>query len=197
MSARYLNRNRTVIWFKDGVEIKHDKRIKSSSEGTVHTLTIRKTEGKDAGEYTAKIGEEVTKAKLVVEEAVANFTSPLTDGSVVAGETAVLSCDVSKPNCKVSWYKNGTEIKPSDTVQLETNGTTQTLTIRNVNTMDAGDYTCRLGDEETKAKLTVLGKLRKRKNKSVALPKNDDIENRYRILCNTLQQKPWNICFKF
>ena len=156
--------NRTVIWLKGGAEIKDDKRVKSTSEGTVHTLTIRKTESKDAGEYTAKIGEEMTKARLLVEEAVANFTAPLTDVPVAAMQNAVLSCEVSKPNCKVSWYKDGTQIKPSDTVLPETNGTNQTLIIKNVNTMDAGEYTCRIGDEQTKAKLTVLGKFRKRKN---------------------------------
>ena len=150
--------NRTVIWFKDGEEIKDDKRRKSTSDGSVHALTIRKTEGKDAGEYTAKIGEKVTKAKLVVEEAVANFRAPLTDASVAVMQTAVLSCEVSKPNCKVSWYKNGTEIKPSDTVLPETNGTNQTLTIKNVNKMDAGEYTCRIGNEETRANLTIVGK---------------------------------------
>ena len=150
--------NRSVIWFKDGEEIKDDKRRKSTSDGSVHTLTIRKTEGQDAGEYTAKIGEEVTKANLVVEEAVANFRAPLTDASVAVKQTAVLSCEVSKPNCKVSWYKNGTEIKPSDTLLPETNGTNQTLTIKNVNKMDAGEYTCCIGDEETKANLTIVGK---------------------------------------
>ena len=173
--------NRTVVWFKDGVEIKDDKRRKSSSEGAVHTLTIRKTEGKDAGEYTAKIGEEITKAELVVKAAVANFQAPLTDVSVAVMQTAVLSCEVSKPNCKVSWYKNGTEIKRSDAVLPETNDPKQTLTIKNVNKMDAGEYTCRIGDEETQAKLTVLGKFWKSVNISVfALPQKEVIATDHR-----------------
>ena len=113
---------------------------------------------KDAGEYFAKIGEEVTKAKLVVEEALATFTSPLTDVSVSTSQNLVLSCELSKPNRKVSWYKNGAEIKASERIVVETNGTKQILTIKNCTKKDAGQFTCRIGKEETEAKVTVAGK---------------------------------------
>ena len=153
--------NRCVAWYKDGVEIKDDdKRTKRSSAGSVHSLTIRKTCMEDAGEYSARIGEEVTKAKLVVEQAVATIKSPLADVSVPLSQNVVLSCELSKPNRKVSWYKNGTEIKPSDRIVVETSGTKQTLTVKKCTKHDAGEFTCRIGEEETKAKVTIAGKLK-------------------------------------
>ena len=149
-----------MIWYKDGVEIKDDKRRKQTSDGTVHMLTIRKSDPNDAGEYSAKIGEEITKAKLIVEGAIATITCPLTDVSANAKEDVTMSCELSKPNRKVTWYQDGTEIKPNEKFILQTDGTKQKMTIKNVNESDTGEYICRLGEEETNAMVTIGGKLR-------------------------------------
>ena len=58
-----------VKWFKNGKEIKPDKKIGiiPKVEGTKHTLTIPKTLKDDTAEYSVICGDQETKGKLTVE----------------------------------------------------------------------------------------------------------------------------------
>ena len=58
-----------VKWFKNGKEIKPDKKrgIIPKVEGTKHTLIIPKTVTDDTAEYSVKCGDQETKGKLTVE----------------------------------------------------------------------------------------------------------------------------------
>ena len=57
-----------VQWFKNGKKItKPSKRIQLRDDGPEHTLVIDKSELDDGAEYTAKIGDESTTGKLIVE----------------------------------------------------------------------------------------------------------------------------------
>ncbi len=150
--------DRTVTWYKDGKQLPEDRRVKSSASGAVHTLTIRKTNVGDAGEYSAVIGGEKTKAQLVVKETEANITKPLKDVSVRASEDLTLVCELSKPNRKVTWLKNGKEVVPGDGVEVKTEGTKQILTVKKVDNKGAGEYSCRCGEEITSGEVAVLGK---------------------------------------
>ena len=110
-----------------------------------------------------KIGEEIRRAKLIVEETKSTFTNPLKNVSTSLMEHATLSCDLSKPDRKVTWYKYGTEITASEKFDLQAHGTEQKLTVKNANENNTGQYTCRLGGEETSAKSSDVGKSRKKR----------------------------------
>ena len=58
-----------VKWFKDGKEIKPDRKrgILSKTEGRKQSLIIPKTEMDDAAQYSVKCGQEETKGKLSVK----------------------------------------------------------------------------------------------------------------------------------
>ena len=57
-----------VQWFKNGKKItKPDKRIQLKDDGAQHTLTIDKSVLDDGAEYSAKIGDQSTVGKLIVE----------------------------------------------------------------------------------------------------------------------------------
>ncbi len=58
-----------VKWLKDGKEVKpaRKKGITTKTDGRRHSLTIPRPVSDDSAEYTAKCGEEETKAKLTVE----------------------------------------------------------------------------------------------------------------------------------
>ena len=58
-----------VKWFKNGKEIKPDKKreIIPKVDGTKYTLTIPKTLKDDTAEYSVKCGDQETKGKLTVE----------------------------------------------------------------------------------------------------------------------------------
>ena len=61
--------NKAVKWFKNGTEIKPDKKrgIEPKMDKTKHTLTIPKSIVEDSAEYTVKLGKVETKGKLTVE----------------------------------------------------------------------------------------------------------------------------------
>ena len=92
-------------------------------------------------------------------ETKATFTVPLKDVTVPEEESVTLECELSKPDQKVKWLKNGKEIKPDRKrgVLPKVEGTKHTLTIPKTLKDDTAEYTVKIGDEETKGKLTVEG----------------------------------------
>ena len=92
-------------------------------------------------------------------ETKATFTVPLKDVTVPEEESVTLECELSKPDQKVKWLKNGKEIKPDKKrgVLPKVEGTKHTLTIPKTLKDDTAEYAVKIGDEETKGKLTVEG----------------------------------------
>ena len=73
-----------------------------------------------------------------------------------------MRCKVDNPEAKVKWFKDGKEIKPSDTRFLMTNDNGDCkLTLKQCELEDAGRYTCKIeefgkeGDSECTCDLTV------------------------------------------
>ena len=75
-----------------------------------------------------------------------------------------LECKLSKPNKPVIWTKDSNihpvvkEIVPSEDCELVVDGPWHRLILRNVPLDAEGEYTCKCGDEETKAMLWVEGR---------------------------------------
>ncbi len=71
-----------------------------------------------------------------------------------------LECELSKPDQKVKWFKNGKEIKPDRKrgIVPKVEGTKHTLTIPKSLSEDTAEYAVKLGDKETKGNLTVEGR---------------------------------------
>ncbi len=55
-----------VQWLGDGKPLRHGVKYKISTDETSYTLTLPKPTVEDSAEYTAKVGDVATKAKLVV-----------------------------------------------------------------------------------------------------------------------------------
>ncbi len=88
------------------------------------------------------------------------FTVPLTDVTVKEEETVTLQCELSKPNQKVKWFKNGKEIKPDKKrgIEPKVDGVKHILNIPKSLVDDTAEYTVKIADQETKGKVTVEGK---------------------------------------
>lgn len=79
--------------------------------------------------------------------------------SVVAGEDAVFSCEVTQTSASVKWAKDGKAIKKSQKYSLSQEEKVMTLTVHSVSANDSGEYSCEVvGGATTKAKLEVQGK---------------------------------------
>ncbi len=87
------------------------------------------------------------------------FTSPLKDQTVPEEQSVTLECELSKPDQKVQWLKNGKELKPDRKrgVLPKVEGTKHILTIAKALLEDTSEYTVKLKDQTTKGKLTVEG----------------------------------------
>ena len=90
------------------------------------------------------------------------FTTLLKDVTVPEEQSVTLECELSKPDQKVKWLKNGKEIKPDRKREIhpKVEGTKHSLTIPKTEKDDTAEYSVKIGDEETKGKLTVEGRLR-------------------------------------
>lgn len=77
--------------------------------------------------------------------------------SVVEQEELVLSCEVSVLDGAVQWYKDGSEIQPSDTITVQADGAKRSLIISLTKLSDMGTYSCRAGDNVLMFKVNVRG----------------------------------------
>lgn len=77
--------------------------------------------------------------------------------SVVEQEQLVLSCEVSRADGVVQWYKDGTEMQQSHNATIQAKGTKRRLTIQSAQLSDTGTYTCRAGDTVLMFKVNIRG----------------------------------------
>ncbi len=87
------------------------------------------------------------------------FTIPLKDMTVPTDQVVILECELSKPNQKVKWFKDGKEIKPDRKrgIEPKVEGKKHILKIPTAVTEDTAEYTVKFKELETKGKLTVKG----------------------------------------
>lgn len=88
------------------------------------------------------------------------FNEELKNVESEEGGTAVLRCEISKPDAPVEWRKGGVVIQPSDKYEMKLKGRIAELIIHGVEPDDCGDYTCSTGYEITTASVYVQGKVK-------------------------------------
>ncbi|XP_016314282.1 obscurin-like [Sinocyclocheilus anshuiensis] len=147
-----------VKWFKDGKQLSSSKTVHIESKGKIRQLLLENVEKKDAGEYTCEVGNEKLPFKIQVTELKAAFTnkdSYQREVKVSASQKATLSCEVSDLKTEVKWFKDGKQMSSSKTVHMESKGKIRQLLLENVQTKDAGEYTCEVGNEKLPFKIQV------------------------------------------
>lgn len=77
-----------------------------------------------------------------------------------SGQDISLSCELSKPDVNIRWYKDGKAIRKSQKYDLQQEGTRAILIIHDSTVKDSGEYTCETEDSKTKARVTVQGELK-------------------------------------
>ena len=88
-----------------------------------------------------------------------SFTVLLQDVTVEKEEQVTLQCELSKPNQKVTWLKNGKALsfKEKNRYKISADGTKHTLIIPKADAEDATEFTCSLNGLKTQGKVTVKG----------------------------------------
>lgn len=170
-----------IKWYKNGKEIQFDDRTVLTIDGKRQTVTIKKSRPADEAEYSLKVGEQTSKAKLTVEEPLVEFTLRLPDVTLATKNTdAEFTVKLSKPDVEVTWYKKGQPIKPNKKHEVFVEGTIRRLVIHDAQDEDAGEISCTAANvttstnlcvEEVKTPPTILSD----KNQTIKVKENDDV----------------------
>ncbi|XP_010078143.1 PREDICTED: obscurin, partial [Pterocles gutturalis] len=145
-------------WTLKGSKVESGGRFKASNVGRKYTLSIKNVTPDDAGEVIFTARGLTSKASLVVKEKPTEITKQLEDKTSAAGQDISLSCEFSKPDVSVRWYKDGKAIRKSQKYDLHQEGTRAILTIHDSTVKDSGEYTCETEVSKTKARITVQEK---------------------------------------
>ena len=93
-----------------------------------------------------------------IAEVAIEVTIPLSDIETVEHKTVTFECELNKPNKEVTWYKDGTALSVADAhYKITTEDFKYTLTVVDCNLDDGAEYTMKIGDVSTSAKLIVEG----------------------------------------
>ncbi|XP_063991062.1 obscurin isoform X5 [Diachasmimorpha longicaudata] len=157
-----------VVWLKDDVVIKEDRRITIVDDGETRVLKINECVGTDAGVYKAKVSNKdgTTVDQVGVEVKCApSFKKSMTDVITKVGATsAEFVVEVAGyPRPKVQWYINKTEITESKKeFTTSSEGDVHKLVIKDIKEERSGCYTCKLtnqyGSESSSGQLIVYCK---------------------------------------
>uniref|UniRef100_A0A803VK92 Obscurin, cytoskeletal calmodulin and titin-interacting RhoGEF n=1 Tax=Ficedula albicollis TaxID=59894 RepID=A0A803VK92_FICAL len=150
-----LSKPAPVEWKKGNVVLKPSEKYKVEQEGPFVELTIRDLDLADAGDYSCVCGDRQTTAALAVNVLPALFTKGLMDKEATEGKSVSLHCELNKAAANVDWKKGFKTLKPSDKYKMKREGVVAELIIQNLDTADAGNYSCVCGDQQTMAVLTV------------------------------------------
>lgn len=81
---------------------------------------------------------------------------PLKDVKVCKlGEPATFECEVTKPDTRAQWLKDGFDLHPSPKYDIGVTGRNYRLTVRDVDDRDAGDYAIVVKGHRSEARLDV------------------------------------------
>uniref|UniRef100_S4RZ46 Ig-like domain-containing protein n=1 Tax=Petromyzon marinus TaxID=7757 RepID=S4RZ46_PETMA len=145
-----------VAWRKDGRELEAGGRVAAGRDGNLVTLIVRAARPQDSGVYSCEAGAASSSATVHVRELPLQILEPLIDQEATEGESARLSCRLSKPHASVAWSRGSQPLRDGDKFEPRADGHTAVLVIRDVGPDDAGTYTCRAGEQESAARLFVL-----------------------------------------
>nr|XP_023833552.1 obscurin isoform X5 [Salvelinus alpinus] len=143
-------------WFKGDTKLKVGDNIKMRQEGKIYVLLIKSVTPEDVAEIKFTAEKASSTAKLTVKGKAQSVSRELQSVSVVSGEDAVFTCEVTQTSATVQWAKDGKDIRKSEKYNISKEEGVMKLTVRSVTVQDSGEYSCEvIGGATTKAKLVI------------------------------------------
>ncbi|XP_060909826.1 obscurin-like protein 1 isoform X6 [Labrus mixtus] len=157
LSCEVSRADGVVQWYKDGIEMQQSNNITIKAEGTQWNLTIHQAQLSDTGTYSCRAGDNVLLFKVNVREPPVMITYPKEDVHLDrhVPEEIILSCELSRQNGAVSWYKDGQKLQESENIKLKVEGPYRRLKIISSGVEDSGEYVCDTADDSIFFHLTI------------------------------------------
>ncbi|XP_037136753.1 obscurin-like protein 1 isoform X5 [Syngnathus acus] len=150
LSCELSRPNGVVTWYKDGQKLQMSENIKLKVEGPYRRLKILKSGVEDSGEYVCDTADDSIFFNLSITEPPVQIVSPSQSQMELCqqmSERMVLSCEISRPNAVVRWYRDGLEVEESDNLILEVDGVYRRLIIPETTVKDSAEYVCDATDD--------------------------------------------------
>ncbi|XP_042281914.1 obscurin-like protein 1 isoform X1 [Thunnus maccoyii] len=149
LSCEVTRADGVVQWYKDGTEIQPSNNITIQAVDTQRNLTIHSAELSDSGTYTCRAGDNILMFKVNIREPPVMIIYPKEDVHLDrhVPEEIILSCELSRPNGVVSWYKDGQKLQESENIKLKIEGPYRRLKIISSGVEDSGEYVCDTADD--------------------------------------------------
>lgn len=170
--------NPELTWYKDGVPIKEDSRVKCvKKDPNTFELVFQKTATDDNGNWAVIARNphgEMSQFFTFAAQMLPKFETKLADAEANESKQVVLKCKIKcEPRPDIKWFKNGQEITKDPRVKVYCDPTgNDCLTINSASRGMAGEYeikaTNEMGTASCKCNLKVNTK-----------PSCDDIEDLY------------------
>ncbi|XP_051046478.1 obscurin-like protein 1 isoform X2 [Phodopus roborovskii] len=146
-----------VRWTKDGEEVVESAALLLEKEDTVRRLVLPSVQLEDSGEYLCEIDDESASFTVTVTEPPVRIIYPQDEVTLVAVslECVVLTCELSREDAPVHWYKDGLEVEESETLVLESDGPRRRLVLPAAQPEDGGEFVCDAGDDSAFFTVTV------------------------------------------
>ncbi|XP_077436914.1 obscurin-like protein 1 isoform X5 [Vanacampus margaritifer] len=149
LSCEVSRDDAVVQWYKDGAEIQPSSNITMRAEATKRHLAIQSAQLSDSGTYTCRAGDNAVMFKVNIREPPVMIVYPKEDVRLErhVPEEIILSCELSRPNGVVSWYKDGQKLQKSENIKLKVEGPYRRLKILTSRVEDSGEYVCDTADD--------------------------------------------------
>ncbi|XP_028301363.1 hemicentin-1 isoform X2 [Gouania willdenowi] len=130
-----------LVWTYNDMFMTPTSRHRMIPDGT---LVIKNMERKDEGVYGCLATNDAGTDKMTSTLTYIEFpvvTASLSEILIGIGDTAVMACSATGvPQPEIRWYKGDVRLHSSSLLEVDTQA--GTLTIRDTQDADAGDYTC-------------------------------------------------------
>eukprot|EP00074_Homo_sapiens_P083403 XP_016857962.1 obscurin isoform X37 [Homo sapiens] len=150
LSCEVAQAQTEVMWYKDGKKLSFSSKVRMEAVGCTRRLVVQQAGQAVAGEYSCEAGSQRLSFHLHVAEPKAVFAKEQPASREVqaeAGTSATLSCEVAQAQTEVTWYKDGKKLSSSSKVRMEAVGCTRRLVVQEAGQADAGEYSCKAGDQ--------------------------------------------------
>ncbi|XP_063101766.1 obscurin-like protein 1 isoform X8 [Cavia porcellus] len=146
-----------VRWTKDGTEVVESPALLLQKEDTVRRLVLPAVQLEDSGEYLCEINDESASFTVTVTEPPVRIINPRDEVALIAVslECVVLTCELSREDAPVRWYRDGLEVEESEALVLESDGPCRRLILPAAQPQDGGEYVCDAGDDSAFFTVTV------------------------------------------